>query len=127
MEPHLLRLSMREVSIEAWLEIFDLRKFSPIFLGYSPLLHPTPANVPDVGVAIRISGPEPGYKTTCIVFLEVASLMLRRRDAIKKGVLTPAVAFGDLDHTSHNVASGDGGVLDVMRKDGRVTWSIISS
>lgn len=52
--------------------------------------------------------------------------MLRRRNAIKKGVLTPAIAFGDLDHISHDVASGDGGVLDALQKDGRVAWSIIN-
>lgn len=101
---------------------------SPAFsLGYSSKLHPTPANAPDVGLSLHIYGPEPGYRTTSIIFLEVASLMLRRRGTIKKGVLTPAVAFGDLDHISRNVRAGEGGVLNALQKDGRVTWSIVYS
>ncbi|KAF8588524.1 hypothetical protein K439DRAFT_1538502 [Ramaria rubella] len=97
--------------------------------GYSPKLHPTPANTPDVNLVIRISGPEPGYKSTAIILLEVASLLLKRRGAVKKGVLTPAVAFGHLDRTSPIVSDkgAEGGVLDGLQRDGRITWSIVSS
>lgn len=99
----------------------------PFSSGYSPSLHPTPANVPDVNLTLCISGPEPGYECTSIISLEVASLVLSRRDAIKRGVLTPAVAFGDLDHTGHNDAVAAGGILNALQKDKRITWSIVSS
>jgi len=115
-------IAMNELQGTTFTETFYAR-------GYSSALHPTPVNKPDVEVIIRISGPEPGYISTAIIFLETASLMLRRRNHIKKGVLTPAVAFGDLDQIrgSNDRGNLEAGVMDALQKDGRITWSVLST
>ncbi|KAF8525261.1 hypothetical protein BU17DRAFT_42053 [Hysterangium stoloniferum] len=112
-------ITMHELQGTTFTETFHAR-------GYSSTLHPTPVNKPDVDLVVRVSGPEPGYISTAIIFLETASLMLRRRNHIRKGVLTPAVAFGDLDKTEDRGSLEDG-VMNALQKDGRITWSILST
>ncbi|KIJ45043.1 hypothetical protein M422DRAFT_251242 [Sphaerobolus stellatus SS14] len=84
-------------------------------------------HMPNVGLTLRIAGPEAGYVATPIIFLEVASVLLRKRDDFKKGVLTPAVAFGHLDIPAPVTREGEGGVMNALQRDGRVTWSILES
>jgi len=76
---------------------------------------------------MRISGPEPGYIATPIIFLEVASVLLRKRSEFKNGVLTPTVAFGHLDRPVLVTGEGEGGVMNALQRDGRVMWSVVES
>lgn len=47
-------------------------------------------------VKTRVSGPEPGYVATPIIFIVLAKLLLACRDEMSSGVLTPGAAFGHL-------------------------------
>ncbi|KAG0279009.1 hypothetical protein BGZ96_002106 [Linnemannia gamsii] len=72
--------------------------------GYSKALrdkHPDPEELrrvePDVSLVTSVSGPEPGYVATPKMVVQAAYTLLRQKDKVPNGVLTPAVAFGRTD------------------------------
>ncbi|TDL18012.1 hypothetical protein BD410DRAFT_793699 [Rickenella mellea] len=81
---------------------------------FSQTLASKPNAEPDVSLVYRFAGPEPGYVATPILFIHCADTMLRYRDKVKKGVLTPAVAFHDVPMLQYLVA------------DGRLHWDRVS-
>ncbi|KAH7102143.1 Saccharopine dehydrogenase-domain-containing protein [Auriculariales sp. MPI-PUGE-AT-0066] len=99
----------------------DDTRFSQTYIikGYykpsSPSSSPTRSVAsPDVNLRATMTGPEPGYVATPIFFLLCAREILRNRERVTRGVLTPAVAF------THGVEE----MLQQLNEDGRVQWQI---
>ncbi|KAG0059185.1 hypothetical protein BGZ89_000590 [Linnemannia elongata] len=72
--------------------------------GYSKELrdkHPNPEDLrrvqPDVSLVTSVSGPEPGYVATPKMVVQAAYTLLRQKEKVPNGVLTPAVAFARTD------------------------------
>lgn len=83
--------------------------------GYSQSAAKDPQQLqPDVKAVVRIRGPEVGYVSTPILFVQVARTILSEREAVNNGVLTPGSA---LLRTS---------LVERLNKDGRVTFSVLS-
>jgi hypothetical protein len=55
----------------------------------------TSVKTPDRTVHAVVKGAEPGYVATPAIFVAVATCLLRERDMVPSGVLTPAAAFFD--------------------------------
>lgn len=69
--------------------------------------------LPDAFMAARITGPEPGYAATPILFIKCARTLLFERAKVLSGVLTPAAAFANCD------------ILAELSKDERVAWALL--
>ncbi|KDQ62045.1 hypothetical protein JAAARDRAFT_189419 [Jaapia argillacea MUCL 33604] len=91
--------------------------FSETFVGrgYSETVDPKSGAKPDVEIITRVTGPELGYVATPILFMFCAKVLLEGKEKVRKGVLTPGVAFGDTD------------LIEKLNKDGRVTFSVVQA
>ncbi|CAO1631693.1 unnamed protein product [Sympodiomycopsis kandeliae] len=69
---------------------------------------------PDIQSVVRITGPEVGYGSTPIIFVQVARTFLSERFSINNGVLTPASALAKTQ------------LVQRLNKEGRVTFNVVS-
>ncbi|KAG0302626.1 hypothetical protein BGZ97_002258 [Linnemannia gamsii] len=90
--------------------------------GYSKELrdmHPNPEELrrvqPDVSLVTSVSGPEPGYVATPKMVVQAAYTLLREKDKVPNGVLTPAVAFARTN------------LIDRLQEQGIVFSTIVKS
>jgi len=81
--------------------------------GYTnTLLASNPTAKPDVQIRAQITGAEPGYIVTPLIFIACAEAILKDRATIPHGVLTPAIAFAD------------SGLLEKLGEDGKFKWTV---
>lgn len=102
---------MAKVSV--WLpDCGILSLISNVMLGYSEDRSLT--EQPDVSVVGRIDGAEAAYVVTPLLFVSSALRMLdmETRGTLKRGVLTSAIVFRDVD------------LLGELSLDSRLKWSV---
>jgi hypothetical protein len=64
------------------------------------------AESPNVTITTSVKGPEPGYVTTPICVVAAAEMILKHRNLVPFGILTPAVAFSNVsDEFIDNLSS----------------------
>ncbi|TFK52962.1 hypothetical protein OE88DRAFT_1656672 [Heliocybe sulcata] len=99
------------------LEALKYTAFQETFVakGYSASANPNNGAKPDVELITRVTGPEVGYVATPILFMSCAKVLLQDRGRVRRGVLTPAVAFGET------------ALIEELNKDGRVTFSVVEA
>ncbi|PWN28797.1 hypothetical protein BDZ90DRAFT_131221 [Jaminaea rosea] len=68
---------------------------------------------PDTRAVVRVRGPEIGYVSTPLLFVTVARTMLKQREKIVAGVLTPAAALGQTS------------LVDELNRGGKVRFANI--
>lgn len=81
--------------------------------GYSEKAIKDKASKPDVKSIVRVSGPEVGYVATPIIFVSVARTILRERERVLNGTLTPATALGQTS------------LVDKLSEEGKVTFAVV--
>lgn len=68
---------------------------------------------PDTRAVVRVRGGELGYVATPILFITVARTLLKEREKVTPGVITPAVAFGKTS------------LVDELNRGGKVRFATI--
>lgn len=68
---------------------------------------------PDTRAVVRVRGPEIGYVSTPLLFVTVARTMLKQREKVVAGVLTPAAALGQTS------------LVDELNRGGKVRFANI--